>query len=48
MDILMLSRIQFALNISFHILFPVITIGLAWILLFYRCCFTFTGNIAWE
>ncbi len=31
-----LSRIQFALNISFHILFPTITIALGWILLFFR------------
>ncbi|HET8904437.1 MAG TPA: cytochrome ubiquinol oxidase subunit I, partial [Saccharospirillum sp.] len=31
-DVLMLSRIQFAANISFHILFPTITIALAWFL----------------
>ena len=28
MDVLLLSRIQFAANISFHILFPTITIAL--------------------
>ncbi|MET0576899.1 MAG: cytochrome ubiquinol oxidase subunit I, partial [Mesorhizobium sp.] len=33
MDPLMLSRIQFAANISFHILFPTITISLGWVLL---------------
>ena len=43
-----LARIQFALNISFHILFPSITIGLAWILVFFRTRFTQTGDEAWE
>ena len=37
MDTLELSRIQFALNISFHILFPAITIGLAWFLVYFKC-----------
>ncbi len=32
----MLSRIQFAVNISFHILFPTITIALAWILFYFK------------
>ena len=36
MDTLMLSRIQFAANISFHILFPTITIALGWILVYFR------------
>ncbi|MFT4174113.1 MAG: cytochrome ubiquinol oxidase subunit I [Rhodocyclaceae bacterium] len=36
MDPLILSRIQFAANITFHILFPTITIALAWLLLFFR------------
>lgn len=36
MDTLMLSRIQFAANISFHILFPTITIALCWFLVFFR------------
>ena len=31
-----LARIQFAANISFHILFPTITIALCWLLLFFR------------
>ena len=47
-DPFILSRIQFALNISFHILFPTITIGLCWILLFFRMCFTFTQDKEWE
>ena len=36
MDVLLLSRIQFAANISFHIMFPTITIALCWLLLFFR------------
>ena len=36
MDTLMLSRIQFAANISFHILFPTITIALCWFLVYFR------------
>ncbi|PLW84018.1 cytochrome ubiquinol oxidase subunit I [Kineobactrum sediminis] len=34
-DPVVLARIQFAANISFHILFPAITIGLAWLLLYF-------------
>ena len=30
LDPVLLSRIQFAFSISFHILFPAFTIGLAW------------------
>ncbi len=47
-DPLVLARIQFALNISFHILFPTISIGLCWILLFFRTRFTLTGDKTWE
>ena len=36
MDALILARVQFAANITFHILFPTITIALAWVLLFFR------------
>ena len=35
-DPVALARIQFAANISFHILFPTITIALCWLLLFFR------------
>ncbi len=35
-DTLLLSRIQFAVNISFHILFPSITIALGWILFYFK------------
>lgn len=33
---LTLARIQFAANISFHILFPAITVALAWLLLLFK------------
>lgn len=48
LDPILLSRIQFALNISFHILFPTITIALAWILLYFRARFTISGKREWE
>lgn len=47
-DPVLLARIQFALNISFHILFPTITIGLAYFLLFFRIKYTQTGDKHWE
>ncbi len=48
LDTLLLSRIQFAANISFHILFPTITIALCWFLLFFRIRFVQTRDDAWE
>ncbi len=47
MDALTLARIQFAANISFHILFPTITIALAWLLLFFKLRFRATGESKW-
>lgn len=47
MDALILSRIQFGANISFHILFPTITIALGWVLLFFKLRFARTGNESW-
>ncbi|MCL4103888.1 UNVERIFIED_CONTAM: hypothetical protein GTU68_034750 [Idotea baltica] len=47
-DPFVLARIQFATNISFHILFPSITIGLAWILLYFRVRSTLSQDLAWE
>ncbi len=47
LDPLLLSRIQFAANISFHILFPTITISLAWFLLFFKLRFLRTGQRHW-
>ncbi|MEM9323220.1 MAG: cytochrome ubiquinol oxidase subunit I, partial [Pseudomonadota bacterium] len=46
-DPLLLSRIQFAANISFHILFPMITIGLGWMLLFFKLRFNATRDTKW-
>jgi cytochrome d ubiquinol oxidase subunit I len=47
-DPLLLARLQFAANISFHILFPTISIGLCWVLLYFRTRFTLTGDRDWE
>ena len=47
-DPLVLSRIQFAANISFHILFPTLTIGLSWILLYFRVRYTLSQDKYWE
>jgi cytochrome bd ubiquinol oxidase subunit I len=46
-DPLLLHRIQFAANISFHILFPTITIALAWVLVFFKLRFARTGDAKW-
>ena len=48
MDALLLSRLQFAANISFHILFPTITIALCWFLVFFRVRYLVTRQPAWE
>jgi cytochrome bd ubiquinol oxidase subunit I len=47
MDPLILSRIQFGANISFHILFPTITIALGWVLLFFKLRYNATGDRKW-
>jgi cytochrome d ubiquinol oxidase subunit I len=47
MDATLLARIQFAANISFHILFPTITIALGWVLLFFKLRFNATGDEKW-
>ena len=47
LDTLILSRIQFAANISFHILFPTITIALGWFLAFFKVRFEQTGDAVW-
>lgn len=47
LDTLMLSRLQFATNITFHILFPTISIALGWVLLFMRWRWLRTGDTAW-
>jgi cytochrome bd ubiquinol oxidase subunit I len=47
MDALILARMQFAANITFHILFPTITIALGWLLLFFRWRWLTTRDGAW-
>jgi cytochrome bd ubiquinol oxidase subunit I len=46
-EALLLARIQFGLNIGFHILFPAITIGLAWVLVVLRVRYERTQDPAW-
>ena len=48
MEALMLARMQFAANVSFHILFPSITIALGWILLFFKVRWTQTQDSKWQ
>ncbi|MBA4249595.1 MAG: cytochrome ubiquinol oxidase subunit I [Candidatus Puniceispirillum sp.] len=47
MDTLLLSRLQFALNISFHILWPSISIGLSWLLFFFKIKYRKTNDHSW-
>jgi cytochrome d ubiquinol oxidase subunit I len=47
MDALLLARAQFAANMSFHILFPTISIALGWLLLFLRWRWLRTHAEAW-
>ena len=47
MDALILARMQFAANMTFHILFPTITIALGWLLLFFRWRWLSTRDTAW-
>ncbi|HXZ92057.1 MAG TPA: cytochrome ubiquinol oxidase subunit I [Burkholderiales bacterium] len=42
-----LARAQFGINIGFHILFPSITIGLAWLLVYFRVRYARSGDPAW-
>lgn len=47
METLLLSRIQFGANISFHILFPTITIALGWVLFYFKLRYTRSGDEMW-
>jgi len=47
MDALLLARIQFAANISFHILFPTITIALGWLLVYFKFRYGRSGDERW-
>lgn len=46
-DTFLLSRLQFALNISFHILFPMITIALCWYLCYFKVRWHLSGDAVW-
>ncbi len=46
-DTLLLSRIQFAANISFHILFPSISIALGWFLFYFKIRYKGDGDDVW-
>jgi cytochrome bd ubiquinol oxidase subunit I len=46
-DALFLARTQFGINIGFHILFPALTIALAWFLLAFRIVYQRTRDPAW-
>ncbi|WP_092483217.1 cytochrome ubiquinol oxidase subunit I [Candidatus Ichthyocystis hellenicum] len=48
MDATAISRAQFAANITFHILFPSITISLAWFLLFFKINFNSAREQGWD
>jgi cytochrome d ubiquinol oxidase subunit I len=47
MDALLMARTQFAANMTFHILFPTVSIGLAWMLLFMRTRWLATKSQGW-
>ena len=47
MDPIVLARIQFATNMSFHILFPTITIAMGWLLLFFKLRHRATQDEKW-
>lgn len=46
-DSLILARAQFGANITFHILFPTITIALGWVLLFFKLRYNKTNDEKW-
>src|SRR5262245_31329817 len=46
-EALLLARVQFGLNIAFHILFPTITIGLGWLVAVFRLRYERTRDPAW-
>jgi cytochrome d ubiquinol oxidase subunit I len=46
-EALLLARAQFGLNIGFHILFPTLTIALAWFLLGFRIAYQRTRDPSW-
>lgn len=47
LDPVILARAQFGANITFHILFPAITIAMGWVLLFFKLRFNKTQDEKW-
>ena len=47
LDPVVLARLQFAANITFHILFPTISLAMGWFLLFFKTRFIATGKAFW-
>ena len=47
LDPVVLARLQFAANVTFHILFPTISIAMGWFLLFFKTRFVATGEKHW-
>ena len=47
LDPVVLARLQFAANVTFHILFPTISIAMGWFLLFFKTRFVTTGEQHW-
>jgi cytochrome bd ubiquinol oxidase subunit I len=47
-DPMVLSRIQFGANITFHILFPTISIALGWFLFYFKVQFNRTHDSSWN
>jgi cytochrome d ubiquinol oxidase subunit I len=48
LDVLFLSRLQFAFTIMFHYLFPPLSIGLGWLMVIMEGAFLKTGNPVYE
>ena len=48
MDPVLLARIQFAVTIGFHFIFPPVSIGLAWLLVIFEGKAWRTGDDGWE
>ena len=48
LDPMILSRIQFGANITFHILFPTISIALGWFLFYFKIQFNRTQDVSWN
>jgi len=48
LDPMVLSRIQFGANITFHILFPTISIALGWFLFYFKVQFNRTHDSSWN